>query len=281
MSSADGAGITISHHDKLLFPEDGITKGELAAYYDAVAPLMLPHLRGRPITLERYPNGIDAKGFLQKSVVRGHPAWLERITAPKAGGVVHYASAPDRRSLQWIANQNTITLHVWPSRAPHLSRPDVSVLDLDPPSGDPARLRDVMRVLREVVTALKLRAWLKTSGSKGYHIALPMGARSTFEKSAVLAERIAGRLVQALPGDVTRKFRKDQREGRIYIDTARNRMGATFAAAYTVRARRGAPVSAPCTWDEVERGEAEPQAFTIRTMVARVATVGDLWKELA
>lgn len=194
---------------------------------------------------------------------------------------MHYALASERRSLQWVANQNTITLHVWPSRAPLLSRPEVSVLDLDPSSEDPARLRDVMRVLREIVTALKLPAWLKTSGSKGYHVAVAMGARSSFEESAALAKRIAGRLVGARPGDVTQKFRKDQREGRIYIDTARNRMGATFAAAYTVRARRGAPVSAPCTWDEVERGEADPQAFTLRTMGARVATVGDLWKDLA
>lgn len=273
--------VTITHPDKVLFPSDGITKGELAAYYAAVAPAMLPHLRGRPITLERFPNGIDAKGFIQKSIVRGFPSWLERITAPKQKGVVHHASAPDSRSLQWIANQNTVTLHVWPSRAPGLARPDLCVLDLDPSAHEPDRLRDVMLVLRGILTGLKLAAWVKTSGSKGYHVVIPMGARASFAKSAALSDRIAVRLIEARPDDVTQAFRKDQREGRIFIDTARNRPGATVAAAYTVRARPGAPVSAPCTWDEVASGAAEPQTFTLRTMAARLAAVGDLWQELA
>lgn len=272
--------VTITHPDKVLFPEDGITKGELAAYYAAVAPVMLPHLRGRPITLERFPNGIDAKGFIQKSIVKGFPAWLERITAPKQEGVVHYASAADRRSLQWIANQNTVTLHVWPSRRPALARPDLCVLDLDPAAHEPERLRGVMLALRDIVTTLKLPAWIKTSGSKGYHLVIPMGARSSFLKSATLSDRIAARLIEARPDDVTQAFRKDEREGRIYIDTARNRMGATVAAAYTVRARPGAPVSAPCTWDEVASGAAEPRTFTVRTMAARLAAMGDLWEEL-
>lgn len=279
-ATPDSGAVVISHPEKMLFPEDGITKGELAAYYAAVAPVMLPHLRGRPITLERFPNGIDAKGFIQKSVVRGQPRWLERITAPKEGGVVHYASAPDARSLQWIANQNTITLHVWTSRAPALKRPDLSVIDLDPSSDDPARLREVMIVLRDIVAALKLPAWIKTSGSKGYHVVVPLGSRATFDSSAAVAERIAARLVKARPDDVTQEFRKNQRAGRIYIDTARNRMGATVAAAYTVRARPGAPVSAPCTWDEVASGAAEPRSFTLRNMTARLAAMGDLWQEL-
>ena len=115
----------ITHPDKVLFPDDGITKGELAAYYDAVAPVMLPHLRRRPITMERFPAGIDAKGFIQKDVSKGFPAWLKRVEAPKKGGVVHYPLAGDRRSLQWLANQNAVTLHVWPSRTPRLDRPDI------------------------------------------------------------------------------------------------------------------------------------------------------------
>lgn len=278
---ARSADVTITHPDKVLFPSDGITKGELAAYYAAVAPAMLPHLRGRPITLERFPNGIDAKGFIQKSVVKGFPSWLKRITAPKQDGVVHYASAPDSRSLQWIANQNTVTLHVWPSRAPGLARPDLCVLDLDPSAHEPDRLRGVMLALCDIVTTMKLPAWIKTSGSKGYHVVIPMGARSSFAKSAALADRIAAQLIESRPDDVTQAFRKDQRAGRIFIDTARNRMGATVAAAYTVRARPGAPVSAPCTWDEIASRAAEPQTFTVRTMAARLATVGDLWQELA
>lgn len=273
-------GVTISHPDKRLFDAPPITKGELASYYDQVAPVLLPHLRGRPLTLERYPGGIGGAGFLQKSVVRGVPSWLERITVPKQGGVVHHASATDRRSLQWIANQNTVTIHIWPSRTPSLSRPDLCVLDLDPPAPDAERLRAVMQVLREIVTRMRLDVWLKTSGSRGYHVVTPLGARSTFERSASLAERIASRLADACPEHVTREFRKRRREGRIYADVARNRMGATVAAAYSVRARPGAPVSAPCTWDEVADGAADPQAFTLHGIPARLAAVGDLWEAL-
>lgn len=204
-------GVTITHPDKRLFDAPPITKGELASYYDQVAPVLLPHLRGRPLTLERYPGGIGGAGFLQKSVVRGVPSWLERITVPKQGGVVHHASATDRRSLQWIANQNTVTIHIWPSRTPSLSRPDLCVLDLDPPAPDAERLRAVMQVLREIVTRMRLDVWLKTSGSRGYHVVTPLGARSTFECSAALAERIASRLADACPEHVTREFRKPPR----------------------------------------------------------------------
>lgn len=272
----------ITHPEKVLFPDEGITKAELAAYYDAVAPAMLAHLRRRPLTLERFPNGIAAKGFIQKNVSRGFPPWLTRIEAPKkTGGVVHYATAGDRRSLQWIANQNALTVHVWLSRAPRLHRPDLCVLDLDPARSEPERLRDVMGTLREVLKALGHDAWVKTSGSKGYHVVLRMGARATFERAAALADAIAAQLVQRRPNDATQAFRKATREDRIFIDTGRNRMGATMAAAYTVRARPGAPVSAPCSWDEVERGEVLPQTVTLRTMPARLAAVGDLWAALA
>src|SRR6187431_2757180 len=127
----------ITHPEKVLFPEEGITKGELAAYYDAVAPLMLPHLRRRPITMERFPNGIGEPGFIQKDVSKGFPEWLKRIEAPKKGGTVHYPIANDLRSLLWLANQNTVAIHVWPSRAPQIDRPDLCVFDLDPSVEDP------------------------------------------------------------------------------------------------------------------------------------------------
>lgn len=270
----------ITHPEKVLFPDDGITKGELAAYYDAVAPVMLPHLRRRPITMERFPGGIGAKGFIQKDVVKGFPAWLARVEAPKKGGTVHYALAGNRRSLQWLANQNAVTLHVWPSRAPRIDRPDLCVLDLDPSRDHPGSLRGAMRALREVLDGLGLASWVKTSGSKGYHVVVPLPPRATFATSAALADRVAGMLVERLPDDLTQAFSKAERGGRIYIDTARNRPGATFAAAYTVRARPGAPVSAPCTWEEIEQGAAEPRAFTLRTMAGRLASVGDLWAEL-
>ena len=270
----------ITHPDKVLFPDDGITKGDLAAYYDAVADVMLPHVRRRLVTMERYPNGIGAKGFIQKDVSKGFPAWLKRVEAPKKGGVVHYPLANDRRSLQWFANQNTVTLHVWPSRAPRIDRPDLCVLDLDPSRDEPERLREAMAEVRTLLDELGHRSWVKTSGSKGFHVVVPLASRATFHDSATLAEKMAGILVERRPHDLTREFSKADRGDRIFIDTGRNRAGATFAAAYTVRAKPGAPVSAPCTWEEVAAGTAQPQTFTLATMPARLAQVGDLWADL-
>jgi bifunctional non-homologous end joining protein LigD len=267
----------ITHPDKVLFPEDGITKADLAAYYDAVAAVMLPHVRRRPVTMERFPNGIGEKGFIQKSVVKGFPDWLKRVETPKKGGTVHYPLANDRRSLQWLANQNTITLHVWPSRTPRLDRPDLCVLDLDPSRDEPDALRESMLVLRGVLDELGQASWVKTSGSKGFHVMVPLPARSTFDASSALAERVAGLMVERLPKLVTQAFNKVDRHGRIFVDTARNRAGATFAAVYTVRARPGAPISAPCTWEEIEDGSVHPQSFTLKTMEKRLADVGDLW----
>lgn len=270
----------ITHPEKVLFPGDGITKGEVAAYYDAVAPVMLPHLRRRPITMERFPGGIGRQGFIQKDVSKGFPAWLERVETPKKGGVVHYPLAGNRRSLQWLANQNAITLHVWPSRTPRLDHPDLCVLDLDPSRDDPASLVEAMRALLAVFGEMGRDTWVKTSGSKGFHVVTPMTPRATWDDCAALADRVAAALLSRLPGEVTLAFAKAERHGRIYVDTARNRPGATFAAAYTLRPREGAPVSAPCTWEEVLDGRVHPQSFTLRTMKDRIDAVGDLWKAL-
>ena len=171
----------ITHPEKVLFPDDGITKGDLAAYYEAVAPVMLPHLRGRPITLERYPAGIGRKGFWQKDVSRGFPEWLERVEVPKKGGVVHHPLVNDDRSLQWLANQNCVTAHVWTSRAPKLYQPDVCVVDLDPSVDDLDGLRAAALAVRALLDELELPSWVKTSGSKGFHIVVPLDASAGFD----------------------------------------------------------------------------------------------------
>jgi bifunctional non-homologous end joining protein LigD len=155
----------ITHPEKLMFPEDGITKGELAAYYEAIAPLMVPHMARRPVTMERYPRGIGAKGFMQKDVVKGFPPWLKRVEAPKKDGTVHYPLVSDARSLLWLANQNCITPHVWPSRVPHLFQPDVFVVDLDPAEEAPDVLRAAALGVRDLLRELDLPSWVKTSGS--------------------------------------------------------------------------------------------------------------------
>jgi bifunctional non-homologous end joining protein LigD len=271
----------ITHPDKVLFPDQGITKRELAAYYEAIAPLMLPHIRGRPITMERYHRGIGAHGFFQKDVSKGFPEWLKRVEVPKHGGVVHHPIAMDVRSLVWMANQNSITPHVWTSRAPNLYKPDLCVFDLDPANEDqPDVLRAAAIALRDLLAELGLPSWVKTSGSKGVHVVVPLDRKAGFGEVAHFAHLVGRVLVQRDPEHLTQEFSKVDRAGRILVDTGRNGYSATFAAVYAVRPRPGAPVSAPCSWQEVEHGEVGPGTFTLRAMAQRIASVGDLWSDV-
>ncbi len=271
----------ITHPEKVLFPDTGVTKGELYGYYEAIGPLMLPHVSGRPVTMERYPAGIGKKGFIQKDVSKGFPAWLERVEIPKREGepgeTTHYPLVGDVRSLLWLANQNSITPHVWSSRVPRLEFPDLCVLDLDPSRDEPEALRAATLAVRDVVEDLGLRAFVKTSGSKGFHIVAPLDGEARFDVVWRFAHGVGAVLVKRHPDLFTQEFIKADRGGRILIDTGRNGMGATFAAAYAVRAKPGAPVSAPCTWQEVEAAAVAPQTFTLRTMAERISAVGDLW----
>lgn len=270
----------ITHPEKVLFPDDGITKGDLAAYYHAIAPVMLPHLRGRPVTMERYPAGIGQKGFWQKDVSKGFPAWLRRVEVPKKNGVVHHPVIADERSLLWTTNQNTVTHHVWTSRVPRLNYPDLCVFDLDPAKDDPAEVRGAAIGLRHLLEELALPSWIKTTGSKGFHIAVSLDGKTPQEVVARFVDAVATLLVSRAADRLTQEFSKADRGGRIYVDTGRNGYSATFAAPYTVRAKRGAPVSAPCTWEEVERGDVSPGTFTLRNMPDRIAKMGDVWADL-
>jgi bifunctional non-homologous end joining protein LigD len=272
--------ITITHPDKVLFPEDGITKGDLAAYYEKIGPIIVPQLRGRPLTMERYPQGIGAKGFWQKDVSKGFPSWLQRVEVPKKDGVVHHPVVTDQQSLMWVTNQNTITHHVWVSRLPDLHYPDVCVFDLDPSKDDVKSVRAAAVGLRDLLDKLGLPSWIKTTGGKGFHIVVPIDGKTPMGAVVRFANAVGTFFVSLAPDQLTQEFSKVDRRGRIYVDTGRNGYSATFAAAYTVRAKAGAPVSAPCTWEEVERGEVGPATFTLRNMPKRVAKVGDLWADM-
>ena len=271
----------ITHPEKVLFPDDGITKGEMASYYEAIAPLMIPHICGRPVTMERYPSGIGAKGFMHKNVSKGFPEWLERVEAPKKDGTVHYPVVRDARSLLWIANQNCITPHVWTSRAPNLYRPDVCVFDLDPSKDDePDVLRSTALGVRQLLAEIELTSWVKTSGSKGFHIVVPLDAKARFGEVSRFAHAVAKVLIARHPDTLTQEFAKKDRGDKILLDVGRNGYSATFAAPYAVRPKPGAPVSAPCTWEEIDQGRVGPRTFTLRTMPERVAAVGDGWSDM-
>jgi len=271
----------ITHPEKVLFPDEGITKGEIAAYYQTIAPVLLPHIRNRPVTMERYPAGIGKKGFWQKDVSKGFPEWLQRVAVPKKDGTVHHPLVTDVRSLLWVVNQNTITPHVWVTRVPDLYHPDVCVFDLDPSRDDePEVLRTATLALRALLDELGLPSWVKTTGSKGFHIVVPLDGSARTDEVERFAHTVGRLMVARDPDHLTQEFSKADRGGRILVDTGRNGYSATFATAYAVRAKAGAPVSAPCTWEEVERGEVLPRSFTVRTLPERVARVGDLWSDL-
>ena len=270
----------ITHPEKVLFPDNGITKGELAEYYEAVADVMVPHISNRPVTLERFNAGIKGPRVFQKNVEKGFPAWLKRVKVKKKDGVVNHVLITDTRGLLWVANQNSITPHVWVSRAPKIMRPDIMIFDLDPSDDNQSRLRKGALTLKSLLESLELESWVKTSGSKGYHIAVPLDAKADFGKVATFAHAIGELLVQRDPKNFTREFYKKDREGKIFVDTGRNEYSATFAATYAVRPRAKAPVSAPITWDELKSSKFGPTSLTLKNVPKRVAKLGDVWEDL-
>jgi bifunctional non-homologous end joining protein LigD len=230
--------------------------------------------------MERFHKGIGEEGFFQKSLAKGAPDWLPIAEVPKKGGTVKHPLINDERSLLWLANQNCITPHVWTSRVPDLYHPDICVFDLDPSVDDPAMLRNAALALRALLLELGLESWIKTTGSKGFHIAVPLDGKADAGQVSAFSHRVGQILIERHPEDLTFEFSKADRGRRIYVDTGRNHPPATFAVAYAVRAKPTAPISAPCTWDEVESGKVAPTTFTLRTMEKRVAAVGDLWSTM-
>ena len=278
MSSA--ADVAITHPEKVLFPADGITKGEMADYYRMIAPVMVPHVARRPITMERFHRGIREPGFFQKSVTKGFPQWLERVAVPKKGGTVHHPLVTNAAGLLWLANQNCITPHVWTARAPDLMHPDLLVFDLDPSVEDDDALRAATLLVRDALAEEGMESLAKTTGSKGFHVVVPLDRTVDYDQCARFAHRFGRTMSERHPRIFTQEFYKADRGDRILLDTGRNDVHATFAAPYAVRARDGAPVSAPCTWREIESGAVGPRSFTLRGMTRRMAEVGDLWAGL-
>jgi bifunctional non-homologous end joining protein LigD len=230
--------------------------------------------------MERFHRGIGAKGFFQKNVDKGAPDWLERVAVPKKDGVVNYPVVTDSRGLLWLANQNCITPHVWTSRVPRLFYPDVCVFDLDPLVDDAAALRSATLLVRDLLAELGCTSWVKSSGSKGFHVVVALDGAADSGQVARFAHAVGRTLVQRDPAHLTQEFYKTDRAGRILVDTGRNEFGATYAAAYAVRPKPTAPVSAPCTWEEVESGAVEPRTITLRGMAKRLDAVGDRWAGL-
>jgi bifunctional non-homologous end joining protein LigD len=269
----------ISRPGKVLFPDDGITKGDLAAYYAAVAEVMLPLVRGRPIMMQRFPNGIGGEPIIQQRVPDYFPPWVKRAKVRKqAGGSVTHAVIENGATLLFLADQACITPHVWLSRAARLERPDQMIFDLDPPAGKFALARMAAIALNEVLDELGMQAYVKTTGGKGLHVHVPLDRRSTFGDVRAFAREIAELVAARHRREFTTEQRKSKRRGRLYLDVMRNAYGQTAVAPYAVRARKGAPVATPLGWDELARRALAPDRFTLKTVPGRVARGTDPWR---
>jgi bifunctional non-homologous end joining protein LigD len=273
--------VEISNPGKVLFPRDGITKGELAAYYERVSPWMLPHVKGRPLSLQRFPAGIGERGFFHKDAPDYFPDWVGRVEAAKHGGTVTHAIAKNADTLVYLANQNTITPHVWLSRADRLQQPDRLVVDLDPPPGsDFAAVRRAARRTGDLVRELGLEPFAQVTGSKGVHVWVPLRRRAKFEDVRAFAGQVARVLADRHPNELTTEFRKAKRGGRILVDIARNNYAQTAVPPYAVRPRPGAPVATPIDWVELSDSSLRPDRWTIKNVLRRLDAEGDPWSEI-
>jgi bifunctional non-homologous end joining protein LigD len=275
-----GHDVKITRPDKILFPQDGITKGDLIDYYRRIAPWMLPHLRDRPLSLERYPDGIDKPGFFQKTTPFYYPGWIETVTIKKKmGGTVRHVVCNNAATLVYLANQACLTPHIWLSRIDKLDYPDQLVFDLDP-SGDRFEpVKAAAQSLKELLDQLGLPAYLKTTGGRGLHVAVPLKRNETFDSVRAFATELAKVVVRQEPEQWTLEQRKDRRRGRVFVDTNRNAYAQTVAPAYAVRPRRGAPVSVPLDWQELSRKDLRSDGVTIRTVFKRLEKPGDPWTD--
>jgi bifunctional non-homologous end joining protein LigD len=273
--------IEISNRDKVLFPSDGLTKGDLIDYYLSVADVMIPHLERYGVTMHRFPDGLDGEDFVQKSATN-FPDWIRTVTIPRRRGGSFPAPIVDSRAtLVYLANQAVITLHPYLSRADDLEHPDKMIFDLDPPedSEDYDAARQGALRTREVLADLEFMAWVQTTGSKGFHVVVPLDRALAFDDVRQFAHDVALLLVRRHPDRFTVQQRKEHRRGRVFVDTLRNAYGATAAAPYTVRALPGAPVATPIEWDELEAG-VEPRSWDISSVPNRMAQRDDPWASM-
>ena len=273
--------VNLSSADRILFPDDGITKGELFDYYGKIAPAILPHLRDRPFTMKRWREGLEGGSFFQKQAPKGMPKWIKTRqfrTYQREGGsrLVDFPLVNSPEALLWMAQMNCIDMNAWYSRVDKPDRPDFVLFDLDPPDGGFALAIRVAHLIREELERVELDSYVKTSGADGIHVLVPIARRATYERTYAFAERVARRLEERHPGLVTTEWLKRKREG-VLVDHRQNARGKTIASVYSVRPKPGAPVSTPLRWDEVN-AKLNPAIYTMDVVRERIALHGDLFE---
>ena len=272
---AGGIEVKLSHTGKVLFPGDQITKGDLVAYYQRAAEVMLPWLRDRPVAMRRYPDGITAQGIFQKNVPHYFPDWITRAEVPKQGGSLQQVICDKPATIVYLANQACIEFHAFLSRLDRIGNPDQVIFDLDPPGAN--RFDDVRTIalrLRQLLEdELGLATFVKTTGGKGLHVHVQLNAQADFDTAREFTQEVAALLAARNPDLATIEQRKDKRGDLIYLDVMRNSYAQLAVAPYSVRARPGAPVATPLHWDEVN-DKLRPGQFTITTVPDRISDLG-------
>jgi len=277
----DGHTIEVSSERKVLFPAAGLTKGDLARHYRDVAAAMLPHVRGRPVTLMRYPRGVDQPGFVQQAAPEDPPDWVRTVVVEKEeGGALTRLTIENAATLVWLAHLNAVTPHVWLSRTDRLHHPDRLVFDLDPATDDFEPVRRAAFALRDLLDELGLPAFVMTSGSRGLHVTIPLDRSAAFDAARVFARAVAEELARRRPEALTVEQRKAERGARLYLDVMRNAYGQTAVPPYAVRARPEAPVATPLRWEELDDPALHARRFTITNVPERLAEHGDPWAEI-
>lgn len=278
----DGHEIEISNRDKVFFPGAGLTKGDLIDYYAQVAETMVPHMKRYGVSMQRFPDGLDGEGFYNKDTPDYFPDWIKTVNFPKReGGSFDAPIVDSKAALVYLADQAVLTPHLYLARTDDLEHPDKMIYDLDPPEGTEHfdAVRQAALDIREVLTELDLKAWVQTTGSKGFHVVVPLDRSAGFEAVRGFAHDVALLLVRRHPDKYTLEQRKKERGGRIFLDMLRNAYGATAVAPYAVRARPTAPVATPVEWHEIEEG-ASPRDWTIQSIPNRLAQKKDPWADL-
>ena len=284
----DGRTIRLSSPDRVLFPDDGITKGDVFEYYRKVAPVLVPHIRERPFTMKRWPHGITGEAFFQKQAPKGTPDWVPTRTfrtwprgqraSERQSRLVDFVLVNEPAAVPWTVQVNCIDMNAWYSRVDRPERPDFVLFDLDPPE-DPEAFALCVRVahlVRAELERLDLESHVKTSGSDGIHVLVPIARRSAYDETYEFAELLSRRLEEEHPGEVTTEWLKKKRSG-VLVDHRQNGHGKTIASVYSVRPKPGAPVSTPLPWDELTE-DVRPGDFTMEVALERVQRVGDLFE---
>jgi bifunctional non-homologous end joining protein LigD len=267
----NGREVHVTSLDKPFFPDAGISKGDVIDYYRRIAEHVVPLWRDRPISLQRFPDGIGQGGFFQKQAGDYFPDWLRTTSQPKEGGTVDYAMVQDAASLVYLANQGTITFHIGLSRVDAIDKPDRMVFDLDPSDGDFAKVQRAARLVRDAMDDAGFDPWVQTTGSKGLHIIAPLDAKRDFDTVREEAQAMARVIAEAAPDLTTVEQRKAKRGDRVFLDVGRNAYGQTHVGPYSLRANPGAPIATPLDWDEALAGDMHPQRYTLKNIFRRLA----------